>query len=172
MGRRRAQASERPVATPDFMPVSARVAWMYLAVVLAVFGTGLVVVVAHTAFTTFLCPPVADDTTGDLQASCEVGYLIWSTIAAFVVCLIPALRLVKLDWWLWAAMAAGAGFLVAVDASTEWWWWGIGAILPAAAALVSADWEKGPRVRRWQQVGLLVLDAGAIAALVWWYVTG
>ena len=99
MGRRRPQAAVKAVAAPDLMPVSARVAWTYLAVVLAVFGTGLVVVVAHTAFTTFVCPPVPEDTTGDLQATCEVGYLIWSAFAAFLVCLIPALRLLKLDWW-------------------------------------------------------------------------
>jgi hypothetical protein len=41
--------------------------------------------------------------------------------------------------------------------------------VPAAAALVSADWGRGPRVRRWQLTALLARDAGAIAALVWWY---
>ena len=172
MARRRAQAAVRTAAVPDYMPVSARVAWTYLAVVLAVFGTGLVVVIGHQALSNVICPPVDTDTTGDLQATCEVGYLIWSAMAGFLLCLIPALRLLKLDWWLWAAMVAGAGFLVAVDAATEWWWWGIGALLPAAAALASADWAKGPRVRRWQLIALLVLDAGAIAALAWWYLNG
>ena len=162
MARRRAQVGSRPAAVPDYLPVSARVAWTYLAVVLAVFATGLVVVIAHQALGAAICPPIADDTTGDLQATCEVGYLIWSTMAGFLLCLIPAVLLLKLDWWLWAAMAAGAGFLVAVDRSTEWWWW-------VAAALGSADWGRGPLVRRWQLVALLVLDAGAIAALVWWY---
>lgn len=172
MARRRAQAAVRPAAVPDYLPVSARVAWTYLAVVLAVFGTGLVVVIGHQALISVICPPVAADTTGDLQATCEVGYLIWSSMAGFLVCLMPALRLLKLDWWLWAAMVAGAGFLVAVDAATEWWWWLAAALIPAAAALASANWEKGPLARRWQLIALLVLDAAAIAALVWWYFRG
>ena len=172
MARRRAASAVRPVAAPDFMPVSARVAWTYLAVILAVIGAGLVVVVSHQVLSTVICPPLADDTSGDLQASCEVGYLVWSTMAGFLLCLIPAVLLLKLDWWLWAAMVAGAGLLVAADAPTEWWWWGIAAVLPAVAALLSAHWEKGPRVRRWQLVGLLVLDAAAVAALVWWYFNG
>jgi len=172
MARRRAQAAVGPVVAPDFMPVSARVAWTYLAVVFAILGTGLVVVIGHTAFTNSVCPPITGDTTGDLQATCEVGYLIWSAVLGYLLCLIPALRLLKLDWWLWAALAAGSGFLVAVDAVAEWWWWGIAALLPAAAALISHDWEKGPVVRRWQLAGLLGLDVAAIAALVWWYVNG
>jgi hypothetical protein len=169
MARRRAQVTVRPVAEPDFMPVSARVAWTYLAVVLAAFGAGLVVVVVHTALIRVICPVVEGDTAGDLQLTCEVGYVIWSSMAAFLLCLIPAVRLLKLDWWLWAAMAAAAGYLVAVDRATDWWWWAAGALVPAAAALVSADWGRGPLVRRWQLIALLALDAGAIAALVWWY---
>ncbi len=169
MARRRAQVAVRPVEVPDYMPVSARVAWTYLAVVLAIFCAALVVVTVHTALIGVICPAVPGDTEGDLQTTCEVGYVIWSSMAAFLLCLIPALRLLKLDWWLWAAMVAGAGFLIAIDAATEWWWWGIGALIPAAAALISADWAKGRRVRVWQRAGLLVLDAGAITALVWWY---
>ena len=171
MGRRRARTVVVPVAVPD-LPVSARVAWTYLAVVTALAGTGLVVVIANTALAGSVCPPVADDITGDMQTSCQVGYLIWSTIGAFLLCLIPALRLLKLDWWLWAAVVAGAGFLVAIDAATEWWWWACAALIPAVAALLSADWERGPRVRRWQLVGVLILDAAAIGALVWWFLTG
>ena len=38
MARRRAPVAARPAELPDFMPVSARVAWTYLAVVLAVLG--------------------------------------------------------------------------------------------------------------------------------------
>ena len=171
MGRRRAKAAVVPVEVPD-QPISARVAWTYLAVVLALFGTGLLVVFATTVFTGAICPPVAADDTGDVQTSCQVGYLIWSTIAAFLLCLVPALRLLKLDWWLWAAVVAGAGFLVAIDSATEWWWWVCAALVPAIAALISADWGRGARFRRWQLVGILILDAAAIAALAWWYFAG
>ncbi|MGV8909306.1 MAG: hypothetical protein ACOH1Y_10015 [Propionicimonas sp.] len=160
-----------PASVPD-MAVPARVAWTYLGVVLALFGTGLIVVFTNMVLTGALCPPVAGDDAGDVQTSCQVGFLIWSTIAAFLLCLMPTLRLLKLDWWLWAAVVAGAGFLVAIDAATEWWWWACAALIPAIAALISADWSRGARVRRWQLVGVLVLDAGAIAALAWWYFAG
>ena len=171
MARRRAQGGVGPAEIPADMAVSARVAWTYLAVVLAVFGAGLVVVIVHTALISVICPAVDGDTAGDLQATCQVGYVIWASMAAFLLCLIPALLLLKLDWWLWAAVAAGTGYLVAVDQATQWWWWAAGALVPAAAALLSADWGRGRVVRRWQLVALVVLDAGALAAVVWWYFT-
>ncbi|MCC6498123.1 MAG: hypothetical protein IT193_17870, partial [Propionibacteriaceae bacterium] len=90
----------------------------------------------------------------------------------FLLCLIPALLLLKLDWWLWAAFFAGAGFLVAADAASEWWWWLTAALIPAAAALLSADWERGASVRRWQLAAVLALDAAAVTALAWWFVNG
>ena len=171
MGRRRAKAAVVPASVPE-LPVSARVAWTYLAVVLALFGTGLIVVFTNMVLSGVVCPPVAGDDAGDVQTSCQVGFLIWSTIAVFLLCLIPAVRLLKLDWWLWATVVAGAGFLVAIDAATEWWWWVCAGLVPAIAALISADWAKGPRVRRWQLMGVLMLDAAAIAALAWWYLAG
>jgi hypothetical protein len=69
-------------------------------------------------------------------------------------------------------MLAAAGLLVAADAVTEWWWWGIAALVPAVAALASADWARGRTFRRAQLALILVLDAVAAAALVWWYLKG
>ncbi len=172
MARRRAGSGSQPVAEPDFMPVSARVAWTYLAVLLALVATGLVVALANQVLAPLACPPVPGDDGGDLQLGCQLGAAIWSGIVGFLLCLVPALLLLKLDWWLWAACFAGAGFLVAADAATEWWWWLVAALVPAAAALLSADWERGASVRKWQLAVVLALDAAAVAAVAWWFVNG
>jgi hypothetical protein len=169
MARRRARSGAGPVSVPDSIPVSARVAWTYLAVLLALVGAGLLVALANQLLAPLACPPVSGDVSGDLQVTCELGSAIWSGIVGFLLCLIPTLRLLKLDWWLWAAVFAGAGCLVAVDAATEWWWWVAAALVPAAAALLSADWNRGPRFRRWQLIGLLGLDLAAVGALAWWF---
>ncbi len=173
MARRRARsAARRPVVEVADLDVSARVAWTYLAVLISLTGAGLVVALASQVIAPLACPPMAGDVAGDLQLTCQLGAAIWSGIAGFLLCLVPAVRLLKLDWWLWAAVFAGVGLLVAADAASEWWWWLGAALLPAAAALLSADWGRGARVRRGQVVGLLVLVAAAIGALVWWFFTG
>lgn len=152
---------------PDFMPVSARVAWTYLGALLAAVAAGVVVALVNQTTANLICPAAQGE--DDAVVVCRLAFAIWSTIAAFLLCLIPALLLLKLDWWLWAAMVAGAGFLVTLDAVDQWWWWLLAALVPAAAALVSADWERGAAFRRWQLGLVLALDVAAIGALVWWF---
>jgi hypothetical protein len=170
MGRRRPHGQATAVEIVDFMPVSARVAWSYLASVLATVGTGVLVVLVNQTLAAVAC---ASATGGDDPVtSCRLGFAIWAAIGGFLLCLVPAVLLLKLGWWLWAAMLAGLGFLVAVDAVDQWWWWLAAALTPAAAALISADWGRGRTVRRGQLVMLIVLDIAAGAALVWWYFNG
>ncbi len=152
------------------MPVSARVAWSYLAAVLAAVGAALVVVLSNQTLAVFLCKGAG--TAGDALASCKLGWAIWAGLIGFALCLVPALLVLKLDGWLWAAMVAGMGFLIASDAITEWWWWAVAAFVPAVASLVSANWQRGTAVRRLQLAVVLVLDLAAAAALVWWYANG
>ncbi len=152
------------------MPVSARVAWSYLAALLALVVTGIVVALANQTLANLLC--ITNSTVDDAAAACRLGVAIWVTIVAFVLCLLPALLLVKLDVWLWLAAVAGAGFLVVLDAADQWWWWMVGLLVPALAALVSARWSGRRGVRRWQEAGILTSVAAAVAALAWWYVNG
>lgn len=170
MTRRRARVPSRPAEARDVMPVSARVAWSYLAAVLAAVGAALVVVLSNQTLAVFLCKGAG--TAGDALASCKLGWAIWAGLIGFALCLVPALLVLKLDGWLWAAMVAGMGFLIASDAITEWWWWAVAAFVPAVASLVSANWQRGTAVRRLQLAVVLVLDLAAAAALVWWYANG
>ena len=169
MSRRRPHQQARPAEIVEVMPVSARVAWSYLATVLAGVGAALVVVLSNQTLAQLLCTGGSGD---DAIAGCKLGWAIWAGLAGFVLCLVPALLVLKLDWWLWAAMVAGFGFLISTDAITEWWWWVAAAFVPAIASLVSANWERGRTFRRAQLGVLLALDAAAVAALAWWYANG
>jgi hypothetical protein len=155
---------------PDALPVSARVAWSYLATLLAAVGALGLVVVANATVSVLVC---ANATGGDDPvAGCQVGLAIWVALAGFVLCSAGTVLLVKLDLWLWAALAALVGLLVAADAVTEWWWWALAALVPAAAALASAEWGRGPAFRRAQRGMLVGLAVVALAVLVAWYLLG
>ncbi len=148
----------------DFMPASARVAWSYVACLLAGLVTGLLVVVTNAAVAPALCRAA----TGDDFSDCKFAWVVWVGIIGFVLCLLPAAVMLKLGPWLWAAAVAGLAFLVASGAIDQWWWWMLAALVPAAAALVSANWERGQAVRRAQLVLVVVLDIAAAATLLWW----
>lgn len=153
------------------MPVSARVAWTYLAALIALVAAGVVVVVGNQTVGVAACSALGEDV-DDLATSCRLWWAIWLGIGGFLLALLPVVRALKLGWWLWLALVAGAGLLVALDAVTAWWWWLLAALLPALAALASADWHRGPRFRRTQLIGLAALAVLAVAALVWWYRRG
>lgn len=170
MARRRAHASQaqaRARVEPEIMPVSARVAWTYLASFIAVVGAGGLMIAANQTVAVAAC-----SSAGDGLADCKFSWLIWSAMIGFLICLIPAAKALKLDWWLVGAMWSGTGLLVWLDAIEQWWWWLIALLLPAGAALVSANWERGQRWRQ-VQIGLLVFfDLIAVAALAVWYFKG
>ena len=150
------------------MPASARVAWTYVAALIAVVAAGLLVVIGNQTVGVAVCTAVGDPA-DDLVVSCRLWWAIWLAIGGFVLALIPAVRALKLDWWLALTLVSGAALLVSLDAVTAWWWWLLAALLPALAALASADWSQGPRFRRTQLIVLMVLAVLAVAAVIWWY---
>lgn len=166
MSRRRARSAPhvRRDTAVDTLPASARVAWSYVACLLAGLVTGLLIVVTNAAVAPALCRAATGDDFGD----CKFAWVVWVGVIGFVLCLLPAALALKLGPWMWAAAAAGLALLVASGAIDQWWWWVLAALVPAAAALMSANWERGPVFRRVQYVLIAVLDVAAVVALVWW----
>ncbi|MBA3021205.1 hypothetical protein [Propionicimonas sp.] len=169
MSKRRAKAAVALArAEAGDLPVSARVAWGYLAALLAGVTAGVLVLIADQTAAVVLCRSALDDAAAD----CKLGWAIWVGVAGFLISLIPFALKLKLDWWFLASMWAGIGGWVAFDAIDQWWWWAAAPLLPAVAALLSADWQRGPRLRRAQLAIIVVLMAGAIGSLIWWYLRG
>lgn len=168
MGRRKAKSNLALRPAPDLMPVSARVAWTYFASLLsAVVAAGLVALSSQS-----LAYALCQSTDEDALTSCKLGLVIWVGLLGFLVCLVPLARMVKLDWWLLLAMWAGAAFWLAGDSIGDWWWWAIALFLPAAAALISADWARGVAFRRRQLLLVVVLALSGLVAVIWWFVAG
>jgi len=166
MARRRARAPQAHLrAVPDQLPASARVAWSYLASLAAAIAAAGVVVVTNQSAAVVLCQA----STSEVVADCKFSWMIWSGLFGFLLALIPIALKAKLDWWLILTMWSGVGFWLSADAIGQWWWWAAALVLPAVAALVSADWGQGKLVRRWQLAGLGAVGIAAIGAVIWWY---
>jgi hypothetical protein len=150
------------------MPVSARVAWAYLASLLAAIAAAGLVAVSTQSVARLAC----SSATGDAATSCRMGMYIWVALLGFLVCLIPLALAMKLDWWLIAAMWASAALWLAGDSIGDWWWWALALLMPAAAALLSANWDRGRKFRRWQLIAVGVLVVAGFAAVWWWFLNG
>ncbi len=150
------------------MPVSARVAWTYLVSLLSLVISGIAVAISNQSLALFLCRDAASDTAGD----CQLGWAIWVGLAAFLIVFIPVARRARLDWLLIALLWSGVAWLLAIDSMEQWWWWVLAVLMPAIVALASADWDRGPGVRAWQRGGTIAAAVSAVAAIVWWFVSG
>lgn len=169
MGRRKARGVQARSALADDLPASARVAWAYLVSLAAVVGSAGLVVLTNQTVAVVACHAASGD---GAVADCKFAWMLWSGLAGFMLCLIPAALALKLDWWFVATAWGLAGLLLAADSIGEWWWWALALILPAAAALLSADWQRGLRWRRAQLISVISLGVVACAALVWWFLHG
>jgi len=167
MSSRKAKAV-RPeeLRTPVDLPVSARIAWSYLASLGAmVVGAGVVVLV-NTSVASAVCRTRPDDGIAD----CRLGWAVLSGLIGLAVGWVLFGLLFRLGWRYALAATSVAALLVAVDRLETWWWWALAALIPLAAALASHDWRDGARATRIRDIGLAVLGVAAIAALVWWLV--
>lgn len=170
MARRRAASARTParVEWREDLPPSARVAWAYLSSLIAAVGAGALALLATQTLAVGLCRGSVD---GDI-ADCKLGWAIWSSVAAFLLLLVPIAWRARLGWWFSVVMWAGVGWWVASDAIDQWWWWAAAIVLPAVAALLSADWDRGARFRRVQLGVVVAALVGAVSALIWWYLHG
>lgn len=163
MGRRR-PSRPQAVAVRDRPEVGARIAWAYLATVLAGLVAGLLVVIAAAVFPA-LCRSNPD------AGSCVLGGSLATALLGLLLALGPIARALKLGWLFWFAFLAGYAPLVILLDIGAWWWWTALILLPAAAAAASAAYAES-RAHPIQRVLILLLSGVGVAALAWWYAYG
>ncbi len=152
--------SERPA-------VADRIAWTYLATVLAGALGGLVALIAYQIVNPLACP-VVDEDAADLALTCSVGWAAVLTVVGFAGAFVGALHLLKIERKLatWLAVIAGLLWLaVGLAGIGEWWWILLLVLLPALAALASAPWKPG--LAPIQLGGLVVVLVAAMGLLGW-----
>lgn len=154
--------------------LAARVAWTYLATLLAAVAGGLVAVVAYQVVNPLACAAPSEELAEQaLTCSLVWGMGLW--VIGFAGALLGTFVVLKIDNRLagWLAMVAGmVGLLIGVGQLGQWWWGVALALLPAAAALVSAPWSDQLRFRRLQWIVLAVLLAGLLAVFTVQVATG
>lgn len=153
------------VVLSDGPDVAARIAWAYLATLLAGLVTGLLAVVA-SGLSSALC-----GTSGDV-GECRFGWVLATGLLGIVAVMVPAALLLKLGWYHWCAFLTGYAVLVVTGAIDQWWWWVLAVTLPGLAASASAGYAQGGRthpVQRWTLIGAAV---AAAAWMAWWYAAG
>lgn len=149
--------------------LAGRVAWTYLATVGAAALGGLVALVAYQFVDPLVCGPATGEQAEQaLACSLVAGMGLW--VAGFAAAFAGMLALVKLDRRLvaWLALVAGlVGLLAGIGGLGEWWWTVALLLLPAGAALASAEWSDDRRFRLAQQGVLGALLAAGLAVLAW-----
>lgn len=169
MSRRRAKVASSSIRfESDELPVSARVAWTYLAsLIAAVIAVGLVVLSNQ-----LVAPLVCTDPADGAIADCKFALGLWVALGGFLVVLVPVALKARLGGWLVALLWAEIGLWVAADAIARWWWWAVVLVMPALAALGSTRWSRSARVVWGQRIGIIAILMAAVAALIWWYLRG
>lgn len=148
--------------------LAGRVAWTYLATVLAAAGGGLLALLAYQVVDPLACAASAEATEQSLDCSLIAGTGLW--VAGFAAAFLGALALLKIErrTAAWLAMLAGlVGLLVGLGAIGQWWWTAALVLLPAAAALVSAPWSASRGFRFAQHAVLAALGVAGLAVFTW-----
>ena len=158
------------VARPDDirahvdLPVSARIAWSYLASLGALVIAGGTVVLVNASVGTAACRAASSDAAAD----CRLGWAVVSALVGLALGWVVLGVLLHLGWRYAVAATSVAALLVSVDRLETWWWWALAALIPAAAALLTHEWGSATRAKVIRDVGLAVLAVGAVSAISWW----
>jgi len=161
-------SGQQPVDRPD---VPGRVAWTYLATLLAGVAGALVAIVARVPLLAAVCGPVS----GDLGLDCKFVVSLGLLLLGFLLTLVGALLLFKLVdvVWLWLAMLAALAALAAVaDLAGQWWFWVLLVLAPAVAALASLRWRPEPAVWLGQRIVIALAALGACWAVAAQFLIG
>jgi hypothetical protein len=164
MSSRRAKtARPDPDLVPSVLPLSARIAWSYLASLGAVVVAAGSVILGNSSLGTAACRAY----TGDDAAGCRLGWAVVSGLVGLVLGWILLGTVLHLGWRYWLSASAFAAGLVSVDRLETWWWWLLAGVVPLAAALASHSMSD-PRRNRGRDLGLAIVCLAAAGALVWW----
>ncbi len=144
--------------------VASRIAWTYLACLIALVIGGIVALVVN-AVGGSVCR--VDDEEAAL--SCRFALDVVALLVGFLAGVALMLKPLKLDLWVWLPLFAGAAGLFMLARVDAWWWWVSLLLVPAVAAVLSAAWWPKPPGRTVQRVVLVVLAAAALVGAVMWY---
>lgn len=150
---------------PDYLPVSARIAWSYLATLGALVVAAGTVVVGNASVGTVGCRADLSDV-----ADCRLGWAVVFGLAGMAIGWVLLGLLLRLGWRFGVAATALGALLVSVDRLETWWWWLLAGLIPAVAALASHGWGSTRRTALARDLGLGVLGVAALGALAWWLV--
>jgi len=156
------------VVRHDRPDVAARIAWTYLACLIALVVAAIVGVVANSFLAGFGCR--LDDP--DAALSCRLGWDILVVAASFLLAFGLAARALKLDSWAWLALVAGMMGVLALSMGDTmplgtWVSTASFVLMPAVAAVISAPWWPKPPGRSVHHALLIALAVlGVVAAVV------
>lgn len=132
----------------------------YLAMLLALVATGLLLVIGSLLIPS-LCPP-------DNLGACGFGIQLAIGFLGLPTALLALALALRLGWFLWLAFLVPYAAWVASGQVDQWWWWVWVGLIPAVAAVASAEYR--PSGLHPVQRGLILAFAGlAVGFLIWWY---
>lgn len=153
-----------PDQVSEVLPISARIAWSYLASLGALVVAAGMIVLGNASVGTAACRIDA----ADAAADCRLGWAVLSGLVGIGVGWVLLGLLLRLGWRYPIAATGFAAVMISLDRLETWWWWLLAALIPLAAALLSHEWAQTRRARVAREVGLSVLVVVAVGALVWW----
>lgn len=149
-----------------------RIAWSYLASLLAGVVAGLFALVGAHIARPLACPSV--ESAGDLSLDCGLLWGMGLALLGFGLALGPVLRLMGVSGWALATLATVAavtGLLRLVAFAGEWWWWIALLLVPSVGAVLTARWSDDARLVAGQRAVVGLLFATAITGLAVWLFT-
>ncbi|MGB4628452.1 MAG: hypothetical protein WBH64_03180 [Propionicimonas sp.] len=150
-----------------------RIAWSYLACLLAGVIAGLFALIGAQIARPLACPAV--ESAGDLALDCGLLWGAGLALLGFAAALGPVLRLLKVQGWVLSTLATVGvvtGLLGLFQFAGQWWWWLVLLFSPALAALLSASFSTQARFRWAQRAVVGGLFGSGIVSMAVWLFTG
>ncbi|MGB7964230.1 MAG: hypothetical protein WCF12_14900 [Propionicimonas sp.] len=157
----------------DGPDLASRIAWSYLASLLAGVVAGLFALVGAQIARPLACPSV--ESAGDLALDCGLLWGMGLALLGFGLALGPVLRMMAVSDWVLstlATVAAVTGLLALFEFAGQWWWWIALLLVPTLAAVLTARWSAETRFEWVQRAVVGLLFVAAIIGVAVWLLTG